>query len=237
MVISGCIEVILSTTSWSSRANLSISTLLFVAPICTSALATPSKLSVTKLSNKSPMAERKLSDILPTIPKSINPIRPSSRTSKFPAWTSAWNLSFRDTVNAQVRNAETSVPSGDSAYSLIPSKSTRGTPFRYSIVRTRTPDASGYGSGATASAIPYSVKKARKLLILATSLRKSSSSSMDSRMSSTIFDNDRYVREGLMNSINLLAISRNPRSASKVESTPGLRTLITTSVPSFSFAL
>ena len=52
-----------------------------------------------------------------------------------------------------------------------------------------------------------------------------------------MFDSDSLFSEGFRNSISLVATKRNPRSAFKVVSTPGFRTLITTSFPFLSFAL
>lgn len=52
-----------------------------------------------------------------------------------------------------------------------------------------------------------------------------------------ILEKDSLFKEGLMYSNILEATNRKPRSASRVESTPGLRTFITTSVPFNSLAL
>mmetsp|Transcript_73820 Transcript_73820/g.173200 ORF Transcript_73820/g.173200 Transcript_73820/m.173200 type:complete len:206 (+) Transcript_73820:213-830(+) len=78
---------------WMSAAKASSSTSPTVAPMEMSALAIP-RASLTAsavFSLSMPVAicgERR-----PTMPKSMKPTRPSSRTSRFPAWTSAWKNS------------------------------------------------------------------------------------------------------------------------------------------------
>ena len=70
-------------TSSNSTPNFFVSTVVEVAPIDTSAFATPSKSSSTKESTTLKIALRKVLEILPTMPKSMNPTLPYAITSHF----------------------------------------------------------------------------------------------------------------------------------------------------------
>mmetsp|Transcript_16099 Transcript_16099/g.19297 ORF Transcript_16099/g.19297 Transcript_16099/m.19297 type:complete len:201 (-) Transcript_16099:100-702(-) len=170
-----------------SAPNLSTSTLELVAPIFTSAPA---------ISRESPMRSAWLSSsnalhifggIVPTIPKSMKATLPSLRTKRFPACTSAWKKSLEITDRVHAFSADTSVASGSFVYFLMLSKSTRGTPSRYSIVKTLEADAEGKTFGqVTARVSSFLSKNAANLRRLSASLLKSSSPIIASLTSSMI---------------------------------------------------
>merc|ERR1719506_262936 len=95
----------------------------------------------------------------------------------------------------------------------------------FSVVRDMT------GAGATTLATPSRERNSRNSSSLRPSLTKSSSPSIDSLMSSTMFARLVFFRFGSTNSSTTLLMYRKERSALRPSSTPGLRTFITTSLP------
>mmetsp|Transcript_2004 Transcript_2004/g.3909 ORF Transcript_2004/g.3909 Transcript_2004/m.3909 type:complete len:281 (-) Transcript_2004:707-1549(-) len=231
-----------TTSSWSislifdmilsmSLPNFATSTFSFVAPIMTKAPAIPSESPSAKARVSSCKASHILGGIVPTMPKSINPTLPSLRTSRLPAWTSAWKKSFAMTERVHAFNADTSVASGSDEYFRMPSRSTRGTPSRYSIVNTLVLDAESTTSGHVTVVIWLESRKFLNFFKLEASLVKSSSPIIASLRSSTMPARGTPVSDGLRYSTTLAAAKINPRSAESAASTPGLRTLTATCSP------
>mmetsp|Transcript_75774 Transcript_75774/g.234509 ORF Transcript_75774/g.234509 Transcript_75774/m.234509 type:complete len:274 (+) Transcript_75774:392-1213(+) len=219
-----------------SWANFSSSTVP-VAPIAMSDCAMPRSSSRARASTAPSMAFQILGGTRPTMPKSMKPTRPSFSTRRLPAWTSAWKISQPRTESAQTLSAVISVPSGFALYARMPSKSINGTPRNRSMVSTRSEDASRYGFGAAATAARLlSSRNPRKTSRFCSSLPKSSSSSMELRISEMRSTKDERDSCGFRYSSTLAAMRRKPRSACITPRTPGFWTFTTTSSPERSTA-
>mmetsp|Transcript_8613 Transcript_8613/g.18811 ORF Transcript_8613/g.18811 Transcript_8613/m.18811 type:complete len:204 (+) Transcript_8613:439-1050(+) len=201
-----------------SAANFRSSTFPTVAPMEIKAAAIPCASFAASPVFKSSMAADIAGGIRPTMPKSRKPTRPSSRTKRFPACTSAWKKSHDCTDTTQTFNAATSVASGSREYLEIPSRSTRGTPRRRSMVSTRREDTLGNGFGAVATASrPCASRKERKVSRFSSSCPKSSSPSMEFRRSLAMSASEpRLFSSGLINSKILEARKMKPKSVFRV---------------------
>mmetsp|Transcript_126750 Transcript_126750/g.370444 ORF Transcript_126750/g.370444 Transcript_126750/m.370444 type:complete len:309 (-) Transcript_126750:592-1518(-) len=237
MTTSVCSPLTWSITPLMSSANLASSTAASVAPIAMSDRAMPRESSRARASTAPSMALQIFGGTRPTMPKSMNPTRPSSSTRRLPAWTSAWKISQPRTESAQTLSAVISVPSGFALYARMPSRSTSGTPSNRSMVSTRSEEASRNGFGAAATAVSlFSTRNSRKTSRFWSSLLKSSSSSMEFRISEMRSTKAERESCGLRNSSTLAAMKRKPRSACSTPRTPGFCTFTTTASPERSTA-
>mmetsp|Transcript_8098 Transcript_8098/g.15916 ORF Transcript_8098/g.15916 Transcript_8098/m.15916 type:complete len:244 (-) Transcript_8098:728-1459(-) len=214
-----------------SLPNFTTSTFSFVAPIITNAPAIPSEFPSANARVSSCRASHILGGMVPTMPKSMKPTLPSLRTRRFPACTSAWKKSFAMTESVHAFRADTSVASGSDEYFRMPSRSTRGTPSRYSIVNTLVLEAESTTSGHVTDVIWLESRKFLNFFRFDASFLKSSSPIIASLKSSTMPARDTPVSDGFRYSTTFAAAKINPRSAESAASTPGLRTLTATSSP------
>mmetsp|Transcript_12576 Transcript_12576/g.33790 ORF Transcript_12576/g.33790 Transcript_12576/m.33790 type:complete len:242 (-) Transcript_12576:876-1601(-) len=197
-----------------SAAKRSSFTSLSVAPIAINAWAVPSESFVTKDEPKRSTAFQMLGGTRPTMPKSMKPTRPSLSTRRLPAWTSAWKISQFLTDSAQTFSAEIRVASGFALYPRIPSKSVRGTPLKRSMTKTCSDDTSLKGLGAAAMDVrSFATRNSRKVSKFWSSNLKSSSPSMERRISSTRSTSEDLARAGLRKPSTRAEMYKKPRSA------------------------